>query len=75
MFENTAENQAFIDAAKARGEDTFMYKDHKTESFLLVSGAPESIRLLAEIIDDYEMLSEVAEDIATELERLHLRSE
>jgi hypothetical protein len=75
MFDSTAENQQFIDAAAARGEDTFMYKDPKSGEFLLVSGSPESIRMLVEIMDDYELMSEVAEDIATELERLHLGAE
>jgi len=72
MADISTDNQQFIDAAEARGEETFMYKDPRSGEFLLVSGSPESIRLLVDIIDDYELVSEVAADIATELERLHL---
>ncbi len=70
MMESQEKNQEFIDAAKARGEDTFIYHDVKSGEFLLVSGNPESIRLLTEIIDDYELMSEVVAEIATEMGRL-----
>lgn len=67
---STAEDQAFIDAAEARGEDTFAYLDEKSGEQLLVSGSSESIRLLADIIADYEFVSEVLEDIGSEISRV-----
>lgn len=63
MHDNPLDNQSFIDAAKARGEDSLMYKDLKSENFLLVSGSPDSIRLLGEIIDDYEMACAALESV------------
>lgn len=65
MHDNPLDNQSFIDAAKARGEDSLMYKDLKSENFLLVSGSPDSIRLLGEIIDDYEMVCAALEAMDT----------
>ena len=67
MHDNTQDNQQFIDAARERGEDTFMYMDPKSGECLLVSGSPESIRLLGEILDDYELLCAVVESVDTEL--------
>lgn len=63
MHDNTQDNQQFIDAARERGEDTFMYMDPKSGECLLVSGGAASIRLLGEIIDDYEMVCAVVEAI------------
>ena len=67
MHDNTQDNQQFIDAARERGEDTFMYMDQKSGECLLVSGGAASIKLLSEIVDDYEMVCAVVEDIDTEL--------
>ena len=67
MHDDMHDNQRFIDAAKARGEDTFMYMDPKSGGCLLVSGGAASIKLLSEIVDDYEMVCAVVEDIDTEL--------
>lgn len=63
MYDNTQENQQFIDAARERGEDTFMYMDPKSGECLLVSGSGASIRLLSEIVDSYEMACEVVEAV------------
>ena len=65
MHDNTQDNQQFIDAARERGEDTFMYMDPKSGECLLVSGGAASIKLLSEIVDDYEMACAVVEDIDT----------
>ncbi|CDQ12061.1 protein of unknown function [Acidithiobacillus ferrivorans] len=54
MYDNLQENQGFIDDAKARGLDTLAYHDQKSQGFMLVAGHPDSIRLLGEILDDYE---------------------
>ncbi len=67
MHDNTMENQRFIDDAKSRGEDTFMYMDTKSGECLLVSGSHESIGLLSEIINDYEMVCTVVEGVANEI--------
>ncbi len=67
MYDNTPENQRFIDDAKSRGEDTFLYMDPKGGECLLVSGSPGSIRLLGEIMDDYEMVCAVVEGVANEI--------
>ncbi len=67
MHDNTMENQRFIDDARNRGEDTFMYMDTKSGECLLVSGSPGSIRLLGEIVDDYEMVCAVVEGVANEM--------
>ena len=45
MHDNTQDNQQFIDAARERGEDTFMYMDQKSGECLLVSGVVEGIGL------------------------------
>ena len=63
MHDNIEDNQRFIDAAQERGEDTLMYMDSKSGECLLVSGSPASIRLLGEMLDDYEMVHEVIEEI------------
>ncbi|MHB1494152.1 MAG: hypothetical protein ACYCUY_01705 [Acidithiobacillus sp.] len=67
MHDNTQDNQQFIDAARERGEDTFMYMDPKSGECLLVSGGAASIKLLSEIVDDYEMVCAVVEAIDTGL--------
>ena len=67
MHDNTQDNQQFIDAARERGEDTLMYMDPKSGECLLVSGGAASIKLLSEIVDDYEMVCAVVEGIDTEL--------
>ena len=67
MHNNIQDNQQFIDAARERGEDTFMYMDSKSGECLLVSGSAASIKVLGEIVDDYEMVCEVVEAIDTEL--------
>ncbi|MBN6739499.1 hypothetical protein JKG47_02915 [Acidithiobacillus sp. MC6.1] len=72
MYDNTQDNQRFIDAARERGEDTLMYLDPKSGEGFLVSGSPAGIRLLGEIIDDYELISEVVENIAIEVSRIHV---
>ena len=70
------DNQRFIDAARERGEDTFMYMDQKSGECLLVSGGAASIQLLSEIVDDYEMVCAVVEAIDTGLlERWRLESQ
>lgn len=63
MHNNPLDNQSFIDAAKRRSEDSLMYKDIKSENFLLVSGSQDSIRLLGEIIEDYEMACAALESV------------
>ena len=63
MYDNIQDNQRFIDAARERGEDTLMYMDSKSGDCLLVSGSAASIRLLGEMIDDYEMAHGVIEEI------------
>ncbi|MHB1659396.1 MAG: hypothetical protein ACYCRF_08850, partial [Acidithiobacillus sp.] len=63
MYDNTQDNQQFIDAARERGEDTFMYMDPKSGECLLVSGSASGIKLLGEIVDDYEMLCAVVEAV------------
>ena len=75
MSDNTQDNQRFIDAARERDEDTLMYMDSKSGEGFLVSGSPASIRLLGEIIDDYELLNEVAQDVAAEISRIYPMSE
>ena len=72
MRDNLQDNQQFIDAAQERGEDTFMYMDQKSGECLLVSGAPESIRLLGQIVDGYELVCEIMEDVTNTLLRLHI---
>ena len=72
MVDNNQDNQRFIDDAKARGEDTFMYMDAKIGECLLVSGSAASIRLLGEIVDDYEMVCEAVESMAADMEQLDL---
>ncbi len=67
MHDNTQDNQQFIDAARGRGEDTFMYMDQKSGECMLVSGSATSIKLLGEIVDDYEMVCAVVEAIDTGL--------
>ncbi len=67
MHDNIQDNQQFIDAARVRDEDTFMYMDPKSGGCLLVSGSASSIKLLGEIVDDYEMLCEVVAAIDTGL--------
>ncbi|MHB1641025.1 MAG: hypothetical protein ACYCS8_00010 [Acidithiobacillus sp.] len=67
MHDNTQDNQQFIDAARARGEDTFMYMDKKSGECLLVSGSASSIKVLGGIVDHYEIVCEVVEAINTEL--------
>jgi hypothetical protein len=67
MHNNIQDNQQFIDAARERGEDTFMYMDPKSGECLLVSGSAACIKLLGEIVDDYEMLFAVVAAIDTEL--------
>ena len=62
MYDNMQDNQQFIDDARDRGEDTFMYMDQKSGECLLVSGDPESIRRLGEIIDDYETVCTFVEN-------------
>ena len=72
MFDDMHDNQRFIDAAKSRGEDTLMYMDAKSGECLLVSGSASSIKLLGEIVDDYEMVCEmvceVVEGVAAEMD-------
>ena len=68
MFDDMHDNQRFIDAARARGEDTLMYMDAKSGECLLVSGSAASIKLLGEIVDDYEMVCEVVEGIGLEMD-------
>ena len=67
MHDNTQDNQQFIDAARERGEDTFMYMDPKSGECLLVSGSAASIKLLGEIVDDYEVACAVVEAVDTGL--------
>ena len=67
MHDNTQDNQQFIDAARERGEDTLMYMDPKSGECLLVSGGAASIKLLSEIVDDYEMVCAVVEAVDTGL--------
>lgn len=70
------DSQSFLNDAQTRGLDTFSYQDPKTQAFLLVAGCPESIRLLGEILDDYELLCEVAETIdQVILKRWHQESQ
>lgn len=69
MFNDMHDNQRFIDAARERGEDTFMYLDAKSGECLLVSGSAASIKLLGEIVDDYEMVCEAVEGMGLEIER------
>ena len=63
MYDDIHDNQRFIDAARERGEDTFMYMDAKSGECLLVSGRAASIKLLSEIVDDYEMVCAVVEAV------------
>ena len=63
MHDNLQENQQFIDDAKARGLDTLVYHDRKGQSFLLLAGHPASIRALSGILDDYETMWGMAEEI------------
>ena len=69
MHDNTQDNQQFIDAAHERGEETFMCMDPKSDECLLVSGGAASIKLLSEIVDDYEMVCEIVKDIGFILKR------
>ena len=69
MAEKEMDRQQFIDAARERGEDTFMYTEPKSGECLLVSGSPASIRLLGEILDDYRMVCEVVEGVIEELDQ------
>jgi len=70
MYDNQIENQRFIDAARERGEDSFMYMDPKSGECLLVSGSPASIKLLGEIVDDYEMVCEIVAGVVEEMDKL-----
>ncbi|MEY2341445.1 hypothetical protein AB4090_04960 [Acidithiobacillus sp. IBUN Pt1247-S3] len=63
MHDNLQDNQRFIDDARQRGLDTLAYHDRKGQSFLLLAGHPESIRALSGILDDYETMWEMAEEI------------
>jgi len=63
MHNNLQDNQSFIDDAKSRGLDTLAYHDPKSQEFMLLAGHPESIRLLGEILDDYEAMCVMAEEI------------
>ncbi|MEB8476595.1 hypothetical protein [Acidithiobacillus ferriphilus] len=75
MHNNLQDNQSFIADAKARELDTLAYHDTKSQEFMLVAGHPESIKLLNEILDDYEMVCAVVAAIDTGiLERWRLES-
>ena len=63
MHDNLQDNQSFIDDAKSRGLDTLAYHDRKSQGFMLLAGHPESIRILGEILDDYETMWGMAEEI------------
>lgn len=63
MHNNLQDNQSFIDDAKTRGLDTLAYHDPKSQEFMLLAGHPESVRLLGEILDDYEARCEMADEI------------
>ncbi|MEB8536568.1 hypothetical protein AAE485_01640 [Acidithiobacillus ferriphilus] len=63
MHNNLQDNQSFIDDAKTRGLDTLAYHDPKSQEFMLLAGHPESVRLLGEILDDYEAMCEMADAI------------
>jgi hypothetical protein len=67
MHNNLQDNQSFIDDAKSRGLDTLAYQDPKSQEFMLLAGHPESVRLLGEILDDYEMVYAVVAAIDTDL--------
>lgn len=58
MHNNLQDNQSFIDDAKTRGLDTLAYHDPKSQEFMLLAGHPESVRLLGEVLDDYEAMIE-----------------
>lgn len=68
MHNNLQDNQSFIDDAKTRGLDTLAYHDPKSQEFMLLAGHPESVRLLGEILDDYEAMCEMAEEIMSTTE-------
>ena len=70
MYDNQIENQRFIDAARERGEDSFMYMDPISGECLLVSGSASSIKLLGEIVDDYEMVCEIVAGVVEEMDKL-----
>jgi len=70
MYDNQMDNQRFIDAARERGEDSFMYMDPGSGECLLVSGSASSIKLLGEIVDDYEMVCEVVAGVVEEMDKL-----
>ncbi len=63
MHDNLQDNQSFIDDAKSRGLDTLAYHDRKSQGFMLVAGHPESIKMLGEILDDYELMWGMAEEM------------
>ena len=77
MRGNLQENQGFINDARARGLDVLAYYDWKSQRLhsakepdpgmglrlMLLAGHPESIRILGEILDDYETMWGMAEKI------------
>ena len=64
-------NQTFVDAARSRGDNCLFCSESKSGECLIVSGSPESIRLLTELLDDYECVCEILESIAsTALDRM-----
>ncbi|MFA6180519.1 hypothetical protein HF292_009835 [Acidithiobacillus ferruginosus] len=63
MHDNLQDNQRFIDDAKMCGLDTLAYHDRKSHGFMLLAGHPESIRILGEILDDYETMWGMAEEL------------
>lgn len=69
MWDNTADNQRFIDAAKERGEAVLMYLDPKDGETIIVSGSEQSIALLGKIIDAYDS-AEMLASYSLEEERI-----
>ena len=58
------EQSEFTKAAKSRGETPLVY-EVEPGTRILVSGAPESIALLQEILADYEIARQICEGMGT----------
>lgn len=66
MFDDLDRNIAFVEEAHARGEEALLHLcPHRDEPFM-VSGPAESIRVLKEILMDYEWMVDVAKIIFSE---------
>ena len=67
------EQSEFIKAAKSRGETPLVY-EVEPGTRILVSGAPESVALLLEILADYEIARQICEGMGSLIARRMLKA-